>query len=136
VVSGMYGLRPDPHDITKSTQEPSLEELLEGGKSTSKYTTSASRDKGKRPAVCTKDEFLIFIRKTYSMLPVPTDSTAGNNRKDLGSVSSFVVESENKEQSFDEPVLLSKVRLRNVSFCLLVSLTFPCCFKCSQLSSQ
>lgn len=106
----MYGLKADPHDITKSMQEPTLEELLEGGEDTSKYTTNASRDKGKRPAVCTKDELLTFIRKAYSMLPVPTDSTVGNNRKDLGAISSFVVaESDNKVQNCDEPVFLSKV---------------------------
>ncbi|KAJ4788829.1 hypothetical protein LUZ62_040075 [Rhynchospora pubera] len=117
-ILGMYGLKPDPHDITKNMQEPSLEELLEGGEVTGKYTTSASREKGKRPAVCTKDEFLIFIRKAYSMLPVPTDSASGNNRKDSGAVSSsVVVESDNKVQSSDDPVLLSKdssqVRYKN-----------------------
>ncbi|PWZ28361.1 hypothetical protein Zm00014a_020496 [Zea mays] len=105
-VLGAHGLKSDIRDITHHIENLSLIELLDG---TYKYS-SLGRDKGKK-VLHTKEELLVSVRKTFSMLS-DMDYRHGKDSNLILSpkLSSASTSScDIKEQCGDKPPLLVKV---------------------------
>ncbi|KAJ3692212.1 hypothetical protein LUZ60_012562 [Juncus effusus] len=77
-ILGMYGLKIDPHDITKNTEDPTLKDLLEGSRTFYRHSSTSRDNKGKK-SVCSKEELILSIRKAHSLLPVRTENKKDNN---------------------------------------------------------
>ncbi|KAL9260364.1 hypothetical protein AKJ16_DCAP20971 [Drosera capensis] len=90
--TGLYGLKPETHDITHLLDDISLNELLDGSYNCPNY----GEDKGKRTAG-TSDNIMDSVRKAFSVLRVrgsghrqqPDDVSFGINKKASGLSSTF-----------------------------------------------